>query len=179
MRNFSAIALASTTLLLAACVGGGSGGASFDSMATRGQNLINAVDGEQATPVGSMPTTGTATYAGVAAFAPTEYDQVEILSEASLKANFGSSSISGNLSNFRDYENNRFPGSVAIQSGVISGNQFDADLSGSLTVDGAPTIVKGTLNGGFVGANANLAAGAIEGTVGGQSMVGVFGAEKK
>ena len=179
MKLFTAIVFASSALLLTACGGSGSGGASFDSMATRGEALINKIDGQNPTPMSSMPTAGTATYSGVAAFAPSIYDEPEVLSEASLTANFGSSSISGNLTNFRDYENTVIPGSVAIQSGVITGNQFGANLTGSVTIDGAAAAVNGTLDGGFASTNANLLAGIIEGTVGGEYVIGVLGAEKK
>lgn len=182
MKTNTAIVLASSAFFLAACGGSStssSSGASFDSMVTRGEALINKIDGQSITPVRSMPTAGTASYSGVAGFGASIYDEVEVLSEASLTANFGSSSISGNLTNFRDYENTAIPGSVAIQSGVIRGNQFSANLNGSVTTDGGAQAVNGTLDGGFAGASANLVAGVIEGTVGGERVVGVLGAEKK
>ena len=173
------IAAVSSALFLAACGGGGGDSqANFSTMESRGNALINKIEDQSATPVNSMPTTGTATYSGIAGFAPSINDEIQVLSEASLTANFGASTIAGSLTNFRDYENTAIPGTVSIQSGVISGNQFGADLTGSLTVDGAAAPVNGTIDGGFVGASGSLIAGIIEGTVGGEYVIGVLGAER-
>ncbi|MFC0281383.1 transferrin-binding protein-like solute binding protein [Falsigemmobacter intermedius] len=173
------IAVVSSTFFLAACGGSGGGSqASFSTMESRGTALIEKLEGQSATPVSAMPSAGSATYSGIAGFAPSIYDEVEVLSEASLTANFASSTIAGNLTNFRDYQNTAIPGSVNIHSGVISGNEFGADLTGSLTVDGRASAVDGSMAGAFVGANAGGVVGLIEGTVGSQYMVGVLGAEK-
>jgi hypothetical protein len=167
-----------SSILLAACVSGGKD-ASYDEMYSRGKSLVSKFESEDPTPVGAMPTTGTATYSGVAGFGAETSEQVEVMSQASLAANFATSSISGNLTNFRDYENNSIPGSVAIQNTSINGNQFTAPMNGSLTVNGAPSAVNGTMVGAFGGANANSIAGIIEGTVGSQQMYGLLGAEKQ
>lgn len=114
------IAAASSALLLAACGGGGGNSqANFSTMESRGTALINKIEDQSATPVNSMPTTGTATYSGIAGFAPSIDDEIQVLSEASLTANFGASTIAGSLTNFRDYENTAIPGTVLIQSGVM------------------------------------------------------------
>ena len=176
---------ASAAVFLTACGGGssgsGSGGsnASFSSMANRGEALIEKIDTMNVTPSNSMPTAGTATYKGVAGFAASEYDEIEVISEASLTANFSRSTIAGNLTNFRDYENTAIPGTVSLQSGKIRGNEFGADLNGQVTIDGKKAAVNGDMYGGFAGSKANMMAGFIEGTVGGQRVVGVIGAEKQ
>ena len=56
----------------------------------------------------------------------------------------------------------------------IADNGFAADLAG--TVGDKP--VEGILNGGFLGADAKTIVGFIEGTIGGEDVLGILGAEQ-
>lgn len=173
----------SSLLFAAACGGGGGGGEtksqpSFAEMAGTTEGLITRMNQRSATPVRSMPTTGSASYTGIAAFAPTFYDDIDTLAEARLNANFANSTITGDLTNFRDYENNVLAGSVAIQNGVISENQFSADLRGNLSSGGTSVHLDAEMEGGFLGPNADMMVAAIEGTAGNGYFAGALVAEK-
>lgn len=178
MKFFASISLAASALFLAAC-DSSNDGSSFNSMSSRGEALLARVETQSATPVGDMPTIGRATYEGVAGFSTSVSDDVEVMSEASLTADFASSSISGELTNFRDWENNTIAGKVDIEAGTISGNQFTNNLSGSLNYNGRNENVSGVMDGGFVGANAGTAVGIIDASVGSLPVVGVLGAERR
>ncbi|WP_145111087.1 transferrin-binding protein-like solute binding protein [Cereibacter sediminicola] len=176
---------------LSAC-GGSDGGTSFDSLATRGDSLIEKYEVVELTPVGSMPTAGTASYEGVAGyfFSEAAYDAAEsaadadVLSTVSLTANFSDSSIAGSLGNFKDREGVSVSGSVAIKDGQIMDNVFMADLDGSITAENETATVRGVTYGGFVGGTAEAVMGAIEADIihGPSDVEGLYGefiAERK
>lgn len=159
--NIKSILLLSVIAPIAACGGSdnGSSGASFNDLATRADALVARAETLEATPLESMPTTGTATYDGVAAFSRSELmETTDMLSAATVNANFGDSTISGQLSNFRVYDGTAIDGTVAIQNGAISGTDFIADLSGQLSDDGEAILVDGAMIGGFGGPNAEMLA---------------------
>lgn len=177
MKPLTAIALASSISLLAACGGDGS---SFGQMVTRNQVLSGKIDAladsASPTPSGSMPA-GTATYRGVASFDfSDDSDGPEIMSEAELTANFdpSSRSISGKLTNFRDYQDNPILGEVAIHGAppeyseyAINGNGFRARLDGGVVYKGKMSEVTGNIGGAFHGDNADFVAAYLyEGFVG-------------
>src|SRR5690606_39720230 len=105
MKPLTAIALASSISLLAACGGDGS---SFGQMVTRNQVL----SGETAAPPTQvMPTAGTATYRGVASFDLTDdFDGPDIMSDAEPTADFASSTLSGNSTHLRAAQANGMTG---------------------------------------------------------------------
>lgn len=132
-----------------------------------------------------MPTTGTATYKGAAAFGTTQnfdVQQAEALAAVRLEADFAASSISGTIDNFVDSSGERAAGSVAVTNGTIAGNGIAADLDGNLTIEGTSIDVGGDMAGNFVGANADAIVGDIEadltGPGGTETIFGVFGAEQ-
>jgi hypothetical protein len=188
MLNKTVLSSMAIVSLLSACSGGSGSSQSFDQLATKGQNIIEKYQDADLTPEAAMPTSGTATYNGVAAFSDVpdaEYiaENAEAVAALRLEANFGNNTISGKMDNFVDYDNERADGSVQITNGSISGNTFNANLNGSLTVDGDTASVTGDMAGGFVGANANAVAGVLQAdlSAGGQTgatLYGIFGAER-
>jgi hypothetical protein len=157
MKPLTAIALASSISLLAACGGDGS---SFGQMVTRNQVL----SGETAAPPTQvMPTAGTATYRGVASFDfSDDFDGPDIMSEAELTADFASSTISGKLTNFRDHQDNAMIGEVAVHGAPadggdfgINGSGFKARLNGDVVYQGKMSEVTGNISGAFHGDNAD------------------------
>lgn len=174
--------------LMSACSSSSNGNASFDQLAAEGQNLLAKYDDTSVTPESAMPTVGTATYNGVAAFsdrADADYisNNAEAVASLRLQANFGDSTIGGKMDNFVDYENTSASGSVQIINGTISENVFAANLDGDLNIEGQVVPVSGDMAGAFLGANANAVAGFIEadlalGGYGTETLYGVFGAEK-
>lgn len=188
MKSHSILVM-STLLLMSACGGsGGSGngtsGESFASMAQRGNQLFEKYENSDLTPEISMPTSGTATYRGVAAYsdvADVGYiaQNAEVVSNATLTANFSNDSISGKLDNFKDYENTAIPGTVNIRNGKIRGNEIEADLNGSVNLGGRNSSVNGDLAGGFIGPKADAIAGAVAADVSNYGTIyGILGAER-
>ena len=173
--------------LISACSSSSGGKQSFDEIATKGQNIIEKYEDADVTPVSAMPTSGTATYNGVAAFSDVPdaayiAENAEAIAALRLEANFEDSTIGGEMDNFVDYDNDRAQGSVQITNGTISGNTFGADLDGDLTVDGDTATVSGNMEGAFVGADASAVAGALQADLSdsgglGMTLYGVFGAE--
>lgn len=183
IMSFSAVAIAA--LAVSACSSSNSGSRSFDQLADEGQALLTQYENEDVTPTSNVPTAGSATYNGVAAFGTTQSFDVqnaEALAAVSLEADFAASSISGTIDNFVDFDGVRAPGSVAVTNGTIAGNAIAADLSGDLTIEGTSIAVGGNLDGNFVGENAEAVFGNIEadltGPGGSETIFGVFGAEQ-
>lgn len=155
---------------ISACGGSStSGGPSFETLSTSGSALLEQYGNAAPTGVDNMPITGTATYRGVAAYSSDSSDPVYIaqyadtLSELELNANFGTSTISGRAYNFKtNVPGVSIDGQVNV-NGTISGNTFDADLSGS-TVESNEAITAnlnytGTAQGEFVGTDAQAVRG--------------------
>lgn len=183
-KTFSFIAILPVVASLAACGSSGGGGSkSFNELAREGNALLSSFEDSDPTPVASMPTTGKATYRGVAAYGDVpdpEYlaENAEIVSEVELNANFASGNVGGKLDNFRLSNNDRINGSVAVRNGRISGNELTADLAGNLSYDGARDRVDGAMAGFFVDDDADGVIGAMAGEIGSDRFYSVFGAER-
>lgn len=146
-----------------------------------------------------MPQTGTASYEGVIGFGQrtitTEIMDGEKvirarrnkqIADIHLDADFTNSSISGNVTNFRNKHDNSLPGSLAISGGVIENSGFkSAQVTGNVAFDGINRAnVTGFANGNFVGSKAQGIDGSMlvfkETTTGGtESVNGSFVAEKQ
>ena len=171
---------------VSAPVGGNSdsGGSNFENLGVQGANLIADYGSAPATSVSSLPT-GSHTYTGVAGFnfGNVSLDYIaanaEALGTVTLEANFQNDSISGTLTNFVDYTNTRGAGQVDLRNGVISGNEFTADITGTATYNGTPLVIQGGLDGAFVGNNADAIIARADGTWGGDRFSGLVGAEKQ
>lgn len=157
--------------LLSACSSSSGGGSdatqSFDQLLAQGENIAIKYEEAELTSVSDMPTGGTATYHGVAAFVEasdgyyTPENPEMAAARLRLDANFKDSTIGGEMNNFVDADNARARGSVQIGDGNISGNTFDAKLNGTLTAEGNTAVVDGEMAGAFVGSNADAVAGGI------------------
>ncbi|MBV1868470.1 MAG: hypothetical protein KUG69_11285 [Marinosulfonomonas sp.] len=146
---------------------------------------------------GTMPTTGSATFTGdyAGGMGASNISAFIITGDVSLSADFGASTISGNITNRVGGQNIVVPGASSFEdvalgataigadgsfSGATTGGQF-ADLS----IVGAVTSNNGTYDGLIGGATGSEAAGAINllinydngGTVRNTTEVGVFIAE--
>jgi hypothetical protein len=184
MKALTAPALTTFALVLAACGGSSgsssNGGASYDSMYARGFALGDKIDDAPLTSLSGMPTEGRATYSGVAGFRTSpESEDYDVVAEAALIANFNNQRVAGQLSNFRDDENNAIAGTVEIERDRLNGNEFTNTLSGTLVADGEELVVDGQLTGGFAGPDAGFILGDITGTVGGQYVEGELVAERQ
>ena len=171
-------ALACVTLT--ACGGSSTGVSSFDTIATKGQQLIADYGTEAVTDVGSMPVSGSATYNGAAAYSSQFSNAADIsinattVSDISLSANFAASTITGVADNFhtRVSPNISLDGQLNLV-GTITGNTFSTNLNGTVTEtisgmtgDAAalnglslPVVYSGNTTGEFVGSNAGALRG--------------------
>lgn len=159
IKTILAFASLPALALLTACSSGGDGGnsagsVSFADMAGQANALLTRVEDYDLTPVADMPTDIKATYRGVAGFsdvADADYivENAEIMSEVEMNADFRTGSVTGELSNFRYYDNDRIDGTVAIRNGSINGNDLRADLSGNLNYGEGTERVTGDLAGSF------------------------------
>jgi hypothetical protein len=128
--------------------------------ATALQSNLNALP-----PLATMPTSGTATFAGYAGltYTNTAAQRAELVGTANLSADFANSSITGSLTNFiggtvTDPKTNSitnplpYVGSLKLANGTIGpGNAATANVSGKLTTVGLTVNVNSTVKGGFVG----------------------------
>jgi hypothetical protein len=120
------------------------------------------------TPAGSMPTTGSATFAGTATglmYIPSSPDnlpchclQVPVQGEALFTANFGARTVSGELTNMSRVWWDESAWNHVTFSSTIAGNGF----SGTTSVTGAAELgmganATGTIEGRFFGPAANEA----------------------
>lgn len=183
-KHFFLVAALPLVGVLAACSSsGGAGSASFDELARQGNALASRLENADPTPVANMPSSGSATYRGIAAYSDTPnaefiLENGEIVSQVELNADFSSGAVDGKLTNFRWYDNDRIAGSVDIRNGSIEGNELYADLSGSLTYGDGAEDVRGDLAGIFAGQDAGAVVGAMEGRIGSEDFYAIFGAER-
>ena len=144
------------------------------------------------TPAGSMPTTGTGTYTGSmrARDVPTD-DAISTgnpaatsyRGDATLTASFGTSTVSGSLSNLESQPGDRSSNYVGVQGSLtfdaaISGNRFTAS-----TVMGTQDMAgyqSGSVRGAFFGPAAEEAGGVFDAADAGnnRAMFGWFGGDK-
>lgn len=153
---------------LSACGGSSTGPASFTTASTqamfddrleRGEALIDKYD--NALPTSNMPTTGTASYAGLAGFADgPNFDEADVVAtaEVAMTASFTPSggSVSGSMSNFLALNSDTneveaLQGSLTIADQTIIANGFVTTVSGTLTDPEGTLNVTGSMNGQFLG----------------------------
>lgn len=181
-----ALLLLTTAGFLAACGGSStsSSGAGFAELGLKGANLVADWGDAAATPIGSMPT-GTFNYSGVAGFNYGNFSNsyiasnAEAVADVNLQANFSSNTITGRITNFVDYTDTAGAGAIDLRNGVITGNGFSADATGTVTYLGTPLVAQGQIAGAFVGPNADALLGRIDGTWGGDTISGIIGAERQ
>ena len=175
-RKFTIVAIiVCSSTLLAACGGSSTGSNSFETIASEGRSFIAQYGTAATTDPANMPTTGTATYNGTAAYS-TEYSSaVDIIqlgttvSDVTLTADFANSTVTGTVDNFHTIStpNVVLNGSLSLD-GNITGSTFSTNLNGTITetltgLTGSqasfngtqlPVSYTGTTNGVFIGSGA-------------------------
>ena len=146
------------------------------------QSMTDRVTAQSVTA--SMPVSGTATFLGHGAIITSiPGDELIVIGQASLNADFLNGTVSGDVTNFLGGDNvstDAFTGSIAITNGVIGNSgaaSVEADFAGTLTGAGHTMVTSGTLFGDFVGTNAGailLATDTETTTVDGLSETSVF-----
>lgn len=164
---------------LAGCSSSGAGD-SFTALSTEGLNLVNEYS--NAVETSSMPHFGTGTYNGVAAFSDiSDPDYIltsaEVVSRFSMQANFSNGAVSGQFTDFVDYSDVRYGGSVNL-SGSISGSGFSGTVSGVVQAPGNPLLIAGVVDGVFLNDNAEAVTGYVSATMDGYPIYGILGAER-
>lgn len=183
MRLFTMAALAAATLPLAACLGGGG-----DSDGDLPENFEEIADLYDAAEAGELDEaseemmSGTATLAGaIAIFDVGEDEDLEVIGDLTLTADFTEDEVSGTADNFAIYTSDdeveaTLSGSLTVDEGSISGATMTADLWGTLTDDEDHDIDM-VMDGTFYDADGDLAvAGDIEGTIDDEYHEGGFAA---
>lgn len=122
-----------------------------------GDRLAAKYGSSSLTQVGRVPASGTATYDGVAV-----YNDGQMVSDAQLRANFGTDRITANMTNFTYYTGQTLSGSLNMTDGRITGNRFAGTVNGTVTGPGGSGTIIGDLDGGFVGSTAQGAVGLID-----------------
>lgn len=169
MKILQSLALVAATGGLSACSSDDdfnlSDPPTFDDLAVEEANLIGEYAGEDFTPVDDMPTSGSATYNGVAAYSSSEVSPDAIradpdsLSSITMTADFSSSDIFGRAHDFQSARGIDIDGGLEITGGTITGNDFDANMGGTLTEDGVEVSYDGGVVGDFVGEGAEALEG--------------------
>lgn len=131
----------------------------FDERVSRGIALGDKYD--DVVPTSNMPTSGTASYAGLAGFADVpDPDEADLIGSAdvSMTATFTPSggSVSGSMTNFLGLNDDTnqveaLQGTLTIADQTIIGNGFVTTVSGTLTDPGGTLNVTGSMNGQFLG----------------------------
>lgn len=191
-----------TLVGLAACGGGGGGGVvvpnspqptliplaaegSYNGLRNTEATVLNRFYNLNGNPIRTpdaqmpMPTLGSVTYTGMAAF-PTRnrtttvitYDNnttirrpaPQIAARATMVADFANGNVSGTIDQFRDRADTALPGSLTLNAAPITGNTYArTTLSGTYPVNGTEQQITGVQHSGrFLGPDAC----GIEGTIG-------------
>lgn len=183
---------------LAACGGGGGGGGvsspqpvllpqaaagSFNGFRNTETTLLNRfynANGQQIrTNSAQMPTTGSTTFTGMAAFSNTSRTTTttttnnnvsisrsapQLAARAVMTADFANGNVSGTIDQFRDAANTALPGTLTLGAAAINGNTYSGNtVTGTYPVNGTAQPVNGLSHSGrFIGTDAS----GIEGNVG-------------
>jgi hypothetical protein len=169
------VTLAGCSCFLTACGGSSTGSSSFEAIASEGRSLIAQYGAAPTTDIANMPTTGTATYNGAAAYSTQYSSAVDIsqyattVSDVTLTADFANSTVTGTADNFHTVStpNVTLDGSLSLNGNII-GDTFATNLNGTVTetitgLTGAqaslngiqiPVSYTGSTNGEFVGSSA-------------------------
>lgn len=173
------IAFTACALFLGAC--GSSGNVktpSFDELNANLATLKTERGSMRATLAADMPTTGTATYKGFSTFGATKESEPYMISETTIITNFSDSSVSGNLTNFRDIDNNYLPGTITLEDRTIFAARFNARMTGTLNVDGEDKVMEGLMEGFFTGTDAGWVSTQLSGTLGDEKFGGLSTAKR-
>ena len=121
------------------------------------------------TPTSTLPSTGSATYEGVALL---NTDRVSMAGATSLTANFASQTVSGSIHDIEADGGGSLSGTINVGTGIIGPvagvQRFTAPLSGTLS--GAPLAatgpisVNGAMTGTFLQSDYRAIAGVVTGT---------------
>lgn len=196
MTNFLTSAVPFTCLLLVAACGGSDGDSELDRFEDRifvAQEEAERIAAIPGTAWAQMPTRDTASFAGSAGLVidpiqERDDDDIVVIGDANLTANFGRGSMTGTIDNMQGITNlTETDGDMVDVNGVINigddlsiiGDDFDdnltdnpndwlADYNGLLTIEDDRYEVEGILEGQFVGTRDNPTAGqsVVKGIVG-------------
>lgn len=183
MRNKTYLLAAMALPALAACgdtggsIGGGGSVNLVAEMAEDGAALESEFALIQFTRVEAMPTTGSASFSGVAAYTESddigaiseiEYTSADLVSDVTLTADFAAETVGGWLSNFQSnsavYKG--IEADIAFTGGTFASydtqyQTFASDIEGEMTSASRSGSVDGLMTGYFVDRNVLGATGAV------------------
>lgn len=167
MTSLKTMALLGTAAFaLSACLGGGSA----DNEEFQDEfDLFSALSAGELASIDTGARTGTATMTGAVAVnvETDDGEEVEVLSPLTLEADFDADTATGSANDFNAYdvdgnivEGGDLDGSMAVTNGAISGDEFTADLDGTLTNDDNSSFVFDLeMDGGFYDNNGTTVVG--------------------
>jgi hypothetical protein len=193
-------------MLLTACGGAGipmtQAQVGLDAQIAAGDRLVSRLDGVAATQFSAMPTSGSATFTGVASLFidpvfETDADDIVVLGDLTTTANFSSGVMRGRVDNvhgatgFTASGYREIPVDCVLQIGgreSVIGNDIDdnrtnrpndfyADYQGDITLPDGTYAVEGTLDGKFLGTRTSDGVFPIRGLLGGGEGVASRGVE--
>lgn len=161
-------------VLLSACGGSSSSGtptyATFQEAAEAGIALGNTVSPIPYTVPSTLPRNGSAVHDGVIGIGLS--DNSAAVGEMTMRTDFSTQMITGDVSNVIDSDNTRLSGSLDITGGRFDRNvdvtrnfTFNADMTGRLTAGGSTFDVDATLEGDYTGTQYQYVEGFVDGTV--------------
>jgi hypothetical protein len=127
---------------LAAC-STGSGQQLASDYANEGLSLVYRYQYSNPTPLWSMPSTGSATYEGIATldYERTPNSTAELVGAARINADFAGRRTTGSVTEMVDDNDARASGALRMNNGVIQGNLVTGDMRGTITYRGTETTL--------------------------------------
>ena len=162
MKTFGVCAVLGSAMVLTAC--GGAGAPTKASIIAGLEATQLEVEPLGPTPIEDMPTEDTATYAGQAVFwdadgpNPMTPEDADFFATASATANFGTGTMDGSITNFRNSGDLAIEGSMEFNDIDIIGNEFGGAVTGTLSAGGVDIEQQGVIGGDFLGPNAEAIA---------------------
>lgn len=147
----------------------------YEADTDRFNSLMSDISARSPTDPRTLPTNGSATYAGVLGF-DTRLDgsQRSVLGDLDLTSDFRNNEVFGTAGDFHTDQDRRLGGALTVDNGAIrrraaataSDPTFVATVTGQLTSPGGDGLqYLGTMNGNFYGGAHRYVGGDLDGTV--------------
>ena len=162
--------LGGTAILTLTACGGSGGSQTFASLLAQGDAIADEINTIEFTDPSTLPASGSATYDGFIGIQASNLG--EALGEMTLRANFATNAITGDVSNVVTADDEPLIGTLAISNGAIDRSAdiaveytYGADIDGQLTGEEGVFVVEGDLLGDFTDTDYQYVEGIVEGTV--------------
>ncbi|NRA98621.1 MAG: hypothetical protein HRU32_02190 [Rhodobacteraceae bacterium] len=160
------------TSLLAGCSGGGNPNESgFSAIDMAASTLFDEIAGLGISNVATLPTSGSASYAGYMGIDNAPFGG-EIIGDMTMTVDFATEGITGAATNFINSDDIRYSGTLGISNGAFDRTadparewQFEADIDGTLSAVGESHTIDALMSGDFTGPGQEGAVGIVTGAI--------------